>query len=147
MGRRILRSGAAGGSAGLGNRPRADYREHAMQEYRKRLGLGWAKQQQESASRGEPLRSGSGERIDADRFLEDALLAYAPKVLTGMGRAPGFVTSVFQLVDSLHESVSVLGPVIDHLRKNGYVDLVEQDLKGDHKLRLTERGRKVADES
>lgn len=115
-----------------------------MQEYRKKLGLGWTKK---GSSDGDRSRSGPVERIDADRFLEDALLAYAPKVLSGMGASPEGKASVFQLVDSLHEPVSVLGPVIDHLRKNGYVDLVEEDLKGDHKLRLTERGRKVAKEA
>ncbi len=75
--------------------------------------------------------------------MQDALLSYGPRVMETMAKAPNRTAKVFELVDQLGEPVSVLGPVLESLRNRGYVDLVAEDFKGDHTVRLTDRGLKV----
>jgi hypothetical protein len=79
-----------------------------------------------------------------DTYLQDALLAIAPKLLATLLHKPNRSTTVFTLVDELGESVAVLNPVLENLRQQGCVDLLEEDAKGDHTVRLTDRGARVA---
>jgi hypothetical protein len=78
-----------------------------------------------------------------DTYLQDALLAIAPKLLAALLDKPNRSTTVFTLVDELGESVAVLHPVLENLRQQGYVDLLQEDPKGDHTVRLTDRGTRV----
>jgi hypothetical protein len=104
-------------------------------DFRKRLGLGFMKKGDQQAPDYEK---------GVDTYLQDALLAIAPKLLEALLHKPDRSTTVFTLVDELGESVAVLNPVIENLRQQGYVDLLQEDPKGDHTVRLTDRGAKVA---
>lgn len=109
-----------------------------MSQIKQRLGLDWIRKQRpiESSSRGFESKA-------SEDFLEEALLAYGPRVMEFMAQARDRTTTVFEIVDHLGEPVSVLGPVLENLRDRGYVDVVKEDLKGDHTVRLTDRGLKV----
>ena len=116
-----------------------------MSVIRKRLGLDWTRKSQHWSDRPESSEYSSrnfGQKHSED-FMQDALLAYAPRVMKFMSNAPDRTTVVFELVDHLGEPVSVLGPVLANLRDQGYVDMLNEDSKGNHEIRLTDRGLNV----
>ena len=85
-------------------------------DIRKRLGLDFMKKATKKFAR----------KTDKylDEYLQDALLTFAPRVMENMKVRPDRTTTAFHLVDELGESVSTLAPVLEHLRAQGYVDLV-----------------------
>jgi len=105
-----------------------------MGDIRRQLGLDYLKKKRP----GPDATSRPG-----DEFFQEAILAFTPKVLQAMAKSSNRTATVFQLVDNLQESVKVLGPVLEALRDNGYVNLIADDAKGDSTFRLTDRGAKV----
>jgi hypothetical protein len=107
-----------------------------MTDIRKRLGLDWTKKKSHMPSVQRSDR-------ESEAYMQDAILAFAPKIMEVLAKSQDRTATMFYLVDELSESVRVLGPVLENLRDHGYVDFVSEDPKGNHKVRLTDRGLKV----
>ncbi len=116
-----------------------------MQAIRERLGLDFLKpaSQAPETAEGEGARRSASRAAAASEYLEDALLTLAPKALKVLAASPGRRSTVFELVDHLREPVSALNPVLAHLRERGYVNLIREDLKGNHEIEITDRGMRV----
>jgi len=111
-----------------------------MSDIRKRLGLDYLKEGQSRSINQRPLSESEKTR---DPYLEDARLAFGMTAMKAIAKSPDRTTTVFHLVDELQEPVSVLGPVLESLRNDGYLDFIDEDPKGDHTVRLTDRGENL----
>jgi hypothetical protein len=107
-------------------------------DYRSQLGLGFIKKRDT-----QPEVEGETIKIESEKFLEEAMLAYGRKVMEAMAKAPQRATTVFKLVDEIGVGVNTLGPVIEWLCDKKYVEIVSEDLKGDHEVKLTDRGERI----
>ena len=105
-------------------------------DYSSQLGISYIK-------KGDSKQKHEHEQRKSEEFIEEAMLTYGRKVMEAMAKAPQKTTTVFNLVDEIGEGVSILGPVIKWLCDKKYVDLVSEDLKGDHKVKLADRGQRI----
>jgi hypothetical protein len=103
-----------------------------MADIRKQIGLDYLK------IAPEPAGSSPG---SSPPFMDDALLAYGRPILEALRKNDPAPLGVFALVDQLGIRIDVALKVVAYLQAGKYVEIVESDLKGDDKLRLTKQGQ------
>jgi hypothetical protein len=73
-------------------------------------------------------------------FFDEALLLYSRPLLDALNAAPGRTASLFEIIEKVRLPIEDALRILPELERYGYITIVERDLKGDHRLRLTERG-------
>jgi hypothetical protein len=106
-----------------------------MADIRKQIGLDFLRTREISQ-----IPPGDRAREKASAGLSGALIAYGREVLSAVRQAEPEPARLYAVVDQLHIPIDVVLEVVDYLEKQGYVTVLDRDLKGNHALRLTAAG-------
>jgi hypothetical protein len=113
-----------------------------MTKIMQQLGLGYLKGSRDS---GPPQRQSRERAGEQPPFFDEALLLYSRPLLDALAAAPGRSAGLFDLIERVRLPIEDALRVLPELERQGYVTIVERDLKGNHRLQLTEDGaRKLA---
>lgn len=114
-------------------------------KWRQQLGLDYLKKARKESAAEQQVQQQYRQPAEAmPPYMESALIAHGHRILKALISSPDKTKRLFDLVDELDVAMDTLRPVVDHLEKQGYVETVEEDRKGDHKLGLTKEGVKLA---
>jgi hypothetical protein len=93
------------------------------------------------------FRTGGLPSTSADRAagkaaagLAGAVLRYGKELLAAVGQAEPNPARLHDLVEQLRMPIDVALTVVSGLEEQGFLTVVERDLKGNHALRLTTAG-------
>jgi hypothetical protein len=75
--------------------------------------------------------------------MEEALLVWGRRIAEVLNGSTNQTAKVFDILDKLDGRADTLLPVINYLSSEGYLVRLQEDLKGNDVLKLTERGRKL----
>ena len=103
----------------------------------KQLGLGYLDRSSKTETSN---RDGSTRSLWNGLDPVEMLSSIGRPLLKGVASAGG-VERLYPLLENLHMSISVALPVVEFLEQQDLVEIVDRDLKGNHELRLTKRGR------
>ncbi len=109
-----------------------------MADIRKQLGLDYLRRGTEERG---PAAEPSQEALPP--FLRDALISYGRPMLAALGGAAPATVRLHALIDQLQIQIDVALKVTEYLEEKKYLTIVRRDLKGDHELQITEKGRKL----
>ena len=106
-----------------------------MADIRKQIGLDFLRTREISQG-----PTGERARGTGSTDLSGALITYGREVLGAVRKAEPDPAKLHVVVDQLHIPIDVALEVVDYLEKQGYVTVIDRDLKGNHTLRLTPAG-------
>ncbi len=75
--------------------------------------------------------------------VQEVVIAYGGKILEALSEAPGNQARLYDLIEKTRIPIEEALAVTDFFETNGYVDVISRDLKGNHELKLTDRGQKL----
>jgi hypothetical protein len=103
--------------------------------YRSRLGLGYLGVRDFPKREKTPLAS--------SRFSSEILLSYGVPILRGLRDSQKDRARIHRIIEQTHIPMDTCLTVSEALRQLGYLEVAERDLKGNHLLLLTEKGKKM----
>ena len=106
--------------------------------FRSRIGLGYLRQGDFT------VEGHQGEALPA-RFSGETVLAYGLPILKTLKAAPKERERVHKIIDQTRIPMETCLTVTQALSQLGYLTIGEKDLKGNHLLHLTEKGRKMVE--
>lgn len=108
----------------------------------KQLGLGYLGRKPDGSRREEQKRSGTEQSTSLDPL--EMLTSYGRPIMKYMATHGG-TARLYSIIDNLQMPIGVALPCVEFLDREDFVEIVQQDLKGDHELRLTKRGRAMVE--
>ena len=77
------------------------------------------------------------------RFSDETILAYGIPILQALRASPTEKERIYRIIDQIEIPMDNCLAVVEALADMDYLVILEKDLKGNHLLFLTERGRKM----
>ena len=108
-----------------------------MGRFQSRLGLGYLSDRDFTGRR-------PSTAVGVPRFSDETLLAYGIPILKALRASPKERERIHRMIDQTEIAMDNCLTVVEALSEMGYLVILEKDLKGNHLLLLTEKGRKMA---
>lgn len=77
------------------------------------------------------------------RFSDETILTYGIPILKALSVSPDEKERIYQIIDQMEIPMDNCLAVVEALSDMDYLIILEKDLKGNHLLFLTEKGRKM----
>lgn len=108
--------------------------EATMTRLREQLSLDYLKRSREPEVRPSP---------HLQEAIQGVVIAYGGEMLGILSKAPDNRDKLYHLIEEIGIPIEEALEVTEFFEKNGYVDVISRDLKGNHELKLTDRGLKL----
>ena len=112
-----------------------------MADIRQKLSVDYLKKKRPAQERG---AKGEERGADTEDFLGSAVMLYGGRILRSLSETPDGTDRIYGIVEKTEIPISDVLHVVEYLRKDEMVKIVEQDKLGNHGISITERGRDFA---
>ena len=111
-----------------------------MTRIMQQLGLGYLHTSRASVERVRRAQIQRREVDPAPPFLDEALLLYSRPLLDALAASPDHVAGLWELVEHVGLPIEDALRILPELERLGYVEVIERDQRGNHRLMLSPGG-------